>query len=237
MTGPKATILLVEDEPGLVRTLGDRLRAEGYAVIAVGDGDAAMVDGRAEGADVILLDVMLPGRDGFVVLTELRRRGVTTPVIMVTARDPVEEKIAALQQGADDYVTKPFRTGELLARIEAVLRRARGGALTPDERIVRFGPWVLDLDEGVLDGPAGRATLSNTEFELLAFLVVRRGRAVSREELLREVWRYAPTAVTRTVDQHVAQLRRKLMIVPGSERWIVTVHGRGYLFRGGGTPR
>lgn len=237
MTGPNATILLVEDEPGLVRTLGDRLTAEGYAVVVAADGDAALAEGRAEAADVLLLDVMLPGRDGFTVLSELRRRGVTTPVIMLTARDPVEEKIAALRRGADDYVTKPFRTGELLARIEAVLRRARGGALTPDERIVRFGPWVLDLDEGVLDGPAGRAALSHTEFELLAFLVTRRGRAVSREELLREVWRYAPTAASRTVDQHVAQLRRKLTAAAGSERWIVTVHGRGYLFRGGGPQR
>lgn len=235
MTQPKATILLVEDEPGLVRTLGDRLTAEGYSVIAVSDGAAALADGLAESVDAILLDVMLPGRDGFAVLAELRQRGVTKPVIMVTARDPVEEKIAALRRGADDYVTKPFRTGELLARIEAVIRRARGGALTPDERIVRFGPWVLDLHEGVLEGPAGRAALSNTELELLAFLVINRGRAVSREELLREVWRYAPNAATRTVDQHVAQLRRKLTSVPGSERWIVTVHGRGYLFRGGGS--
>ncbi|MHB1326648.1 MAG: winged helix-turn-helix domain-containing protein [Gemmatimonadales bacterium] len=102
---------------------------------------------------------------------------------------------------------------------------------------MRFGPWVLDLYEGVLDGAAGRVDLSSTEFELLAFLVTHRGRAVSREELLREVWRYAPTAASRTVDQHVAQLRRKLTVVPGADRWILTVHGRGYLFRSGDSSR
>jgi DNA-binding response OmpR family regulator len=221
-------VLLVEDEPGLVRTLTDRLTVEGYGLRATGDGRQAteLIVGR--GFDLVLLDVMLPGADGFSVLREIRKRGVTTPVIMLTARGQVEEKVMALQAGADDYLTKPFRHTELLARMEAVLRRSRGAALTPGEEMVRFGDWTLDLEREELRGHDGVVRLSRTEYELLAHLVRRRGQPVARKELLKEVWRYAPDTSSRTVDQHIAQLRRKL---DGAARHVVTVHGRGYAFR------
>ena len=221
-------MLLVEDEPGLVRTLTDRLTVEGYGVRATGDGRQAteLIVGR--GFDLVLLDVMLSGADGFSVLREIRKRGVTTPVIMLTARGQVEEKVMALQAGADDYLTKPFRHTELLARMEAVLRRSRGAALTPGEEMVRFGDWTLDLEREELRGHDGVVRLSRTEYELLAHLVRRRGQPVARKELLKEVWRYAPDTSSRTVDQHIAQLRRKL---DGAARHVVTVHGRGYAFR------
>jgi DNA-binding response OmpR family regulator len=233
MTRTTGTILLVEDEAGLIRTLDDRLRAEGYHVLIASNGTEAVRVGLEGTADLILLDVMLPEPNGFEVLAELRCRGITAPVIMLTARDPVEDKVAAFKLGADDYLTKPFRVIELLARIEALLRRVRQAALAPEERVVRFGPWTVDLWEGQVEGPDGRVPLSPTEFELLAHLVRRRGHPVSRQELLREVWRYAPSSATRTVDQHVAQLRRKLEIRPGAGRLIVTVHGQGYLLRAG----
>jgi DNA-binding response OmpR family regulator len=229
MTGDRGTLLLVEDEPGLVRTLGDRLTAEGYRVATAGDGPTGLERALAGGTDIIVLDVMLPGLDGFEVLRRLRERGVATPVVMLTARDAVEEKVVALKLGADDYLAKPFRPIELLARLEAVLRRVRGAALATHEREVPFGPWVLDFHQEALRRGTEPVELTRTEYELLAYLVRRRGHPVSRVELLREVWRYAPTAVSRTVDQHVAQLRRRLGAAGG--RHIVTVHGRGYLFR------
>jgi len=228
VTDSRASVLLVEDEAGLVRTLTDRLQAEGYSVRAAGDGERALAATESGGFDLILLDVMLPRYDGFSVLREVRARGVTTPVIMLTARGQVEEKVMALKLGADDYLTKPFRTPELLARIEAVLRRARGEQLAPHEQVVTFGGWTLDLAEEELRGPGGTVKLSRTEYELLAHLVRRRGQPVARNELLREVWRYAPDTTSRTVDQHVAQLRRKL---DAAAACIVTVHGRGYAFK------
>jgi DNA-binding response OmpR family regulator len=130
--------------------------------------------------------------------------------------------------GADDYITKPFRPVELMARIEAVLRRSRGAALAPGEQKVTFGEWTLDLEREELRGSDGVVRLSRTEYDLLAHLVRHRGQPVPRTELLREVWRYAPETSSRTVDQHVAQLRRKL---DQAARYIVTVHGRGYQFR------
>ena len=224
----KGSVLLVEDEPGLVRTLTDRLSAEGYAVRATSDGRRAITFMEAGDFDLVLLDVMLPGADGFQVLRAVRERGLTTPVIMLTARGQVEEKVMALQAGADDYLTKPFRHTELMARMEAVLRRSRGAALTSREQVVRFGDWTLDLEREELRGSDGIVRLSRTEYELLAHLVRRRGQPVARKELLKEVWRYAPDTSSRTVDQHVAQLRRKL---DDAAKHVVTVHGRGYAFR------
>jgi len=227
---PRGSVLLIEDDPGLVRTISDRLRAEGYEVRSEVDGDRGLESARAGGSDLILLDVMLPGRDGFDVLRAIRGQGIPTPVIMLTARGQVEEKVVALKLGADDYVTKPFRPIELLARMESVLRRVRGRAPAPHEQVVGFGPWALDLEREELRREGVVVSLSRTEYELLAYLIRSRGRPVSREELLREVWRYAPTTASRTVDQHVAQLRRKLEAGEGSRR-ILTVHGRGYQFR------
>lgn len=224
----KGNVLLVEDEPGLVRTLTDRFAAEGYRVRATGDGRRGTELIATGEYDLVLLDVMLPGADGFTVLREVRKRGIATPVIMLTARGQVEEKVSALKAGADDYLTKPFRHTELLARVEAVLRRSRGAALTSGEQMVRLGEWMLDLEREELRGSGGPVRLSRTEYELLAHLARRRGQPVGRKELLREVWRYAPDTTSRTVDQHIAQLRRKL---GEAAKHIVTVHGRGYAFR------
>lgn len=223
----RGTVLLIEDAPGLLRTLGDRLSAERWTVQVAVDGRQGLDLACQGGADIIVLDGMLPELDGVEVLRQLRERGVGTPVIMLTARAEVEDKVAALQVGADDYLTKPFRPVELLARMDAVLRRVRGAPLIEAERRVRFGQWTLDLEREELWSGAEPTPLSRTEYELLAYLVRRRGHPVPRAELLREVWRYAPTTATRTVDQHVAQLRRKL----GGDRHIVTVHGQGYRFR------
>lgn len=168
---PRASVLLVEDDPGLSRTLQDRLKAEGYSVVAVEDGDRAIVLGLEGAADVIVLDVMLPGKDGLTVLRELRSRGIQTPILMLTARDQTEEKVVALKLGADDYLTKPFRAIELLARLEAVLRRARGTPLAHHEQRVTFGVWSVDFEREELAGPEGTVDLSRTEFELLSYLV------------------------------------------------------------------
>ncbi|MGE0440440.1 MAG: response regulator transcription factor [Gemmatimonadales bacterium] len=225
MTG-RGTVLLIEDEPGLVRTLSDRLAAEGWTVETAGAGDTGLALARTGRADIVVLDVMLPGLDGFTVLQRLREEGVVTPVVMLTARGEVDAKVAALRAGADDYLAKPFRAIELLARLDAVLRRVRGAQLSPGERTIAFGSWVLDLERETLQAGGDPVALSRTELELLCYLARNRGRAISRAELLREVWRYSPAVVTRTVDQHVAQLRRKL----GGGRHLVTVHGQGYRF-------
>ena len=231
MSDSRGRLLLVEDEPGLLRTLGDRLRAEGYIVEVAPDGFQGLDRALAGAADIVVLDVMLPGIDGFEILRRLREAGSRIPVVMLTARGAVDDKVTALSAGADDYLAKPFQPVELLARLDAVLRRVRGAALAPHERLVAFGRWVLDFEGEALRHDGQPVPLSTTEYDLLAYLIRHRGRALTREELLREVWRYAPTAVTRTVDQHIAQLRRKL--ADGSPlRPIATIHGRGYRFRG-----
>lgn len=231
MTGSRGAILLVEDDPGLVRTLVDRLQAEGYSVTVAGDGPTGLALARRGPFDAICLDVMLPGLDGFRVLGRLRSEGVATPVLVLTARDTTEETVTGLKLGADDYLAKPFRMVEVLARIEALIRRSRSAPAAVEELRLKWGECEADLVSGSVSRGGERVPLSNTEWELLAYLIRHRGRVVSRDELLREVWRYAPSAVTRTVDQHVAQLRRKLE--PGRERprHLVTVHQRGYLFR------
>jgi two-component system alkaline phosphatase synthesis response regulator PhoP len=238
VTAPRGSVLLVEDDPGLVRTLGDRLRADGWAVTVAGDGDRALAAARSGAHDLILLDLMLPVRDGVDVLHTLRADGITTPVIVLSARGAVADRVQVLTLGADDYLPKPFRADELRARIDAVLRRVRGAALSPHERVIRFGEWELDLEREELRRSGAVEDLSRTEYELLAYLIRRRGRPVTRNELLREVWRYAPTVASRTVDQHVAQVRRKLDPAEPS-RYILAVRGRGYTFRAhdvGGRP-
>ena len=199
-------ILLVEDEPGLVLTLSDRLRSEGYTVEALYDGTEAVERATRSHFGLIILDVMLPGKDGFEVCQELRQRGFTTPILMLTARTQMVDKVKGLKIGADDYLTKPFEMAELLARVEALLRRGKGrGArdrtFTNSDRcasicgVLRFSRWPL-------------APLSTKEFQLLRYLVEHRGRTLSRDELLKDVWGYASAPSTRTVDVHVAWLGR-----------------------------
>lgn len=222
-------ILLVEDEPGLVLTLSDRLRSEGYIVEALANGNEA-VDRAAGGHfGLIILDVMLPGKDGFEVCRELRARGFPTPILMLTARGQMEDKVKGLKIGADDYLTKPFEMAELLARIEALLRRgSRTGSEGPD--FYEIGPLRIDMRRSEVFRHGAPALLSAKEFQLLRYLVEHRGRTLSREELLKEVWGYSSAPSTRTVDVHVAWLRQKLENDPKQPRHILTVHGQGYKF-------
>ena len=222
-------ILLVEDEPGLVLTLSDRLRSEGYKVEAVQDGNAAVERAIRDHFGIIILDVMLPGKDGFEVCQELRQRGLTTPILMLTARTQVSDKVKGLKIGADDYLAKPFEMAELLARLEALLRRGnRSGDGGPD--FYEFGPLRIDMrrSEVFRDGVA--TVLSTKEFQLLRYLVEHRGHTLTREELLKDVWGYASAPTTRTVDVHVAWLRQKLESDPKQPKYIITVHGQGYKF-------
>ena len=219
-------ILLVEDEESLVLALRDRLASEGYAVEVAGDGDTAF-DKAARGAfDLILLDIALPRRSGLDVCRDLRARGVQTPVLMLTARGQVIDRVLGLKLGADDYLTKPFETAELLARIEALLRRARVMHGDPSDAYA-FGDVEIDLRGAVVRRAREPVEISGLEFKLLRYFIERRGALLSRDELLEKVWGYDAMQVTRTVDVHVAALRQKI----GAE-FIVTVHGLGYKFVG-----
>jgi two-component system alkaline phosphatase synthesis response regulator PhoP len=233
MTAPgaaRARILLVEDEPGLILTLTDRLTAEGYDVQAAGDGPTGLERASREAWDVILLDVMLPGRSGFDVCRDLRQRGLTTPIIMLTARGQVVDRVLGLKLGADDYLTKPFDMEELLARIEVQLRRA--AATTSGASLYRFGDIVVDSRTAEVTRAGTLLDLSAREFLLLKYFTEHRGATLSRERLLNEVWGYRSMPSTRTVDVHVAWLRQKIEPNPRHPQYILTVHGLGYKFVG-----
>jgi DNA-binding response OmpR family regulator len=218
-------VLIVEDEAALRLGLSDRLESEGYEVAAAADGEEGFALARGGGFDLIVLDVMLPGKSGFDVCRDLRREGVDTPVLMLTARGEVIDRVLGLKLGADDYLTKPFETAELLARIEALLRRSR-----PDVEggVFAFGEVRVDF-RGVEVTRAGEPIeLSALEFRLLRHLIEHRGEVLGRDRLLDEVWGYGADVYSRTVDQHVATLRRKIEADPHRPRHIVTVRGLGY---------
>lgn len=223
-------ILLVEDEPSLVLTVSDRLLAEGYQVETAGDGNTALSRALAEPFDLVILDVMLPGKDGFEVCRELRSRGSQVPVLMLTARSQVIDRVVGLKLGADDYLTKPFEMIELLARVEALLRRspvpaAPAGTCT-------FGDVRVDFRRAEVFRGDEPVTLSALEFKLLAYFIENRGALLTRDELLDKVWGYDAMPVTRTVDVHVGSLRQKLERNPSHPEFILTVHRRGYRFAG-----
>ena len=224
-----AHILLVEDEPGLVLTLSDRLRSEDYTVDTVSNGADAVDLAMRVRFELIILDIMLPGLGGFEVCRQLRHRGYSMPILMLTARTQMADKVMGLKIGADDYLTKPFEMLELLARVEALLRR-RNRAATTGPDFYDLGPLHVDLrrTEVLLDGKP--ATLSSKEFQLLRYLIENRGRTLTRDELLKEVWGYSSAPSTRTVDVHVAWLRQKLESDPKQPQFIITVHGQGYKF-------
>jgi two-component system alkaline phosphatase synthesis response regulator PhoP len=221
-------LLLVEDEPGLVLTLTDRLTREGYAVETSPDGESGLERASAEAFDLVLLDVMLPRVGGFDVLREMRRRGVETPVIMLTARGQLVDRVVGLKLGADDYVTKPFEIAELLARIEARLRRAPAPVHPADGH--QFGEIRVDFRRAEVTKGGAPLDLSAREFQLLRYFIQHRGATLTREELLNEVWGYAAMPSTRTVDVHVAWLRQKIEPNPRHPQYILTVHGMGYKF-------
>lgn len=226
----KKRILLVEDEPGLRLTLTDRLSSEGYEVATAADGDQGFLRASSEGFDLVILDVMLPGRSGFDVCRELRQRGVEVPLLMLTARGQVADRVVGLKLGADDYLTKPFEVSELLARVEARLRR-RPAPITPPDSY-RFGPVSVDFRRTEVERDGVPLELSAKEFHLLGYFIEHRGSTVTRNELLDAVWGYDAIPSTRTVDVHVAWLRKKVEPQPHRPRYILTVHGIGYKFVG-----
>ena len=222
-------ILLVEDEPALVMTLTDRLAGDGYVVESTGDGRSALA--MAAGFDLILLDVGLPGKSGFDVCRELRQGGFERPILMLTARDAVVDKVVGLKLGADDYLTKPFDPAELLARIEALLRRsARPASTTVAGDVFRFGDVVIDGRSGEVTRGGTVVELTAMEFRLLKYLVQHPRELLSRQALLDEVWGYDATPTTRTVDVHIAWLRQKIEPNPRNPRHLVTAYGLGYRF-------
>jgi two-component system alkaline phosphatase synthesis response regulator PhoP len=228
----KARLLLVEDESGVVLALTDRLEAHGYDVAVARDGEAGLLRASAEAFDLVLLDAMLPRRNGFDVLRELRARGVGTPVLMLTARGQVGDKVMGLQLGADDYVTKPFDNAELLARIEARLRPHPASAPAAPRAPVCVRDLTIDVRAAEVRKGGRPVDLSPREFHLLRYFVDHRGATLSRSELLQHVWGYDADVSTRTVDVHVAWLRRKLEDDPRHPKLITTVHGMGYRLEG-----
>ncbi len=220
-------ILIIEDETGLVTTLTDRLTSEGYDVLATGNGIDGISKARA-GCDAIILDVMLPGKNGFDVCRDLRAAGVTTPILMLTARGQVIDKVLGLKLGADDYLTKPFDATELLARLEALLRRSGSSMeLATGEQFV-FGDVHVDFRKAEVRKSGKRVELSAQEFRLLRYMIAHRGAVLSRDELMQKVWSYDDSITTRTIDVHIGWLRQKLEDVPKRPKYILTVHGLGY---------
>lgn len=222
-------ILLVEDEPGLVLTLSDLLSAEGYDVETAGDGPSGLARAQKEQFDLILLDVMLPGKNGFEVCKELRQGGKDVAVLMLTARTQVIDRVLGLKLGADDYVAKPFEPSELLARIEALLRRVNKHNLSPVSRF-EFGDVSVNFDTGEVLKGGQAVSLAGKELQLLRYLVEHRGNVVSRDDLLTDVWEYQSSVNSRTVDVHVAWLRQKLEDNPQVPKHFHTVRGVGYRF-------
>jgi two-component system alkaline phosphatase synthesis response regulator PhoP len=222
-------ILLVEDEQGLILTLTDRLQSEGFEVETASDGESGLSLALSESFDLIILDVMLPKKNGFDVCRDLRQKNVETPILMLTAKGETFDKVLGLKLGADDYLTKPFEVMELLARIEALLRRS----VNTHQNAVgtfKFGSVAIDFRRAEVLKENQPIELSALEFKLLQYLIEHRGEVIKRDELLDEVWGYDAMPSTRTVDVHVAWLRQKLEENPKYPQFIQTVHGFGYKF-------
>jgi len=223
-------ILLVEDEIGLIVTLTDRLRAEGFEVVSASDGKAGFDLAFAGSFDLIILDIMLPKKNGYDIARDLRQKGVTTPILMLTAKGETIDKVLGLKLGADDYLTKPFEVIELLARVEALLRRAPAYANGSWQEAFSFDDVSVDFKRAEVQRSGAALELSAMEFKLLQYLILNRGTVHSRDHLLNEVWGYDAMPSTRTVDVHIAWLRQKLEANPRRPRFIQTVHGLGYKF-------
>ena len=233
MTGatPLRHILLVEDEESIAMTVSDRLRAEGYQVETVANGDDGFSRALSGGFDLLILDVALPGRNGFDICRDLRQQSVSTPILMLTARAQVVDRVVGLKLGADDYLPKPFEMMELLARVEALIRRGRAG-LAPSADAYAFGPVSVDFRSADVKRNGASVELSSLELKLLRYFIDHRGAVLSRDELLDKVWGYDSMPQTRTVDVHVAALRQKLEERPSHPKYFITVHGMGYKFVG-----
>lgn len=223
-------ILLVEDEEGLILTLTDRLRSEGFTVESASDGVAGFNLACKGAFDLIILDVMLPKKNGYDVCRDLRQKGISTPVLMLTAKGETIDKVLGLKLGADDYLTKPFEVIELMARVEALLRRSPVRSNGNGSEAFQFGEVSIDFKRAEVIRATERVELSAMEFKLLQFLIENRGEVHSRDQLLDAVWGYDAMPTTRTVDVHIAWLRQKLETNPRHPQYIQTVHGLGYKF-------
>jgi two-component system alkaline phosphatase synthesis response regulator PhoP len=223
-----AKILIVEDEPDMVLGLKDNFEFEGYEVITAADGVTGLERARVHKPDLLILDIMLPRASGLEVCKTLRGEGFEKPIVMLTARGQEIDKVVGLELGADDYVTKPFSIRELLARVRAILRRTDGAK----RRLSRYRFADVELDFETYRGKRGDQALemSPREYELLRYLIERKGETVSREKLLEDVWGYESYPSTRTVDTHIAKLRAKIGDSGSEPRYILTIHGMGYKF-------
>lgn len=225
-------ILVIEDEPQMRLGLRDNLELEGYEVETAADGDEGLQKAAAFSPDLVILDVMLPKKNGFDVCRDLRARANGTPIVMLTARSAETDKVLGLELGADDYVTKPFSITELLARVRAVLRRTGAGAAKTATDLMRIGD--IEIDFKLHQARRGKVRIEFTarEFDLLRYFVQHTGQVVTREQILNEVWGYEEFPTTRTIDNFVAKLRQKIERSPHAPEHILTIHGSGYKFVG-----
>ncbi|MFH1879040.1 MAG: response regulator transcription factor [Candidatus Omnitrophota bacterium] len=222
--------LIVEDEKNVVRVIRDTLEDDGFMVFAASTGEAGLEIALKENVDIVILDVMLPGRDGFEVCRGIKKKKITLPVIMLTARDSVEDKIKGLEFGADDYMTKPFSVKELSARIMACLRRVEAHRLAKEgsRDVCEIGGVTLDFRrmEGVKNGK--KISFTKREIELLRYFLNRRGEVISRNDILDVIWGFETTPLTRTVDTFISRLRKKIEDKPSRPRHILSVRDAGY---------
>ncbi len=226
----RGNILLIEDEAGLIMTIQDRLMEEKFHVETAADGEEGFQYAKTGVYDVIILDLMLPKKDGLEVCKDLRKLDIETPIIMLTAKGQVLDKVLGLKLGADDYMQKPFEMIELLARIEVQLRKKKNKSTTQNPEEISFGDVVLDARKMKVSKNGEEITLSAKEFQLLQFMVLNDQTILSRDQLLNEVWGYDALPSTRTVDVHIAWLRQKLEVDSRYPKHILTVHGFGYKF-------
>lgn len=224
----KKNILLIEDDPGLVLTLTDRFEAENYLIDSLYDGSEVLSKLSSINYDLIILDIMLRGKNGFEICEEIRSRGINIPILMLTAKGQINDKVTGLKLGADDYLTKPFDILELLARVEALIRRSISKSAVLDN----YKIYDIEVDfQGMEVRKAGaKIEMSQKEFQLLKYLIINRGRSISRDEILNEVWGYEENPTTRTIDTHIGWLRQKLETNPKYPAMIETVYGFGYKF-------
>lgn len=231
-------ILLVEDEPGLILTISDRLSSEGYHCDTATDGHSGFEKAKANHYDILLLDVMLPGKTGFDICRDVRALGIYTPILMLTARSQIIDRVLGLKLGADDYLCKPFDMNELLARIEALLRRGKlqtesaytGSNSDAQRGVETYSHFSVDFLKGTVQSGDEVQSLSAQEYKLLAFLTKHPGEIISRDTLLDMVWGYGTETTTRTVDVHIAWLRKKIGDTEPGPYHIQTVRGLGYRF-------
>lgn len=221
-------ILIIEDEENMVEGLRFNLEARDYLVFAALDGEAGLIKAEEEQPDLVILDLMLPGLNGYEVCKRLKDIHPDLPIVMLTAKSQEADIVTGLDLGADDYITKPFSVLELLARINALLRRSRPDPAIPE--VVRLGDLEINFKKYQALKRGKELELSPREFEILQYLLERKGEVVSRDDLLNEVWGYESFPFTRTIDTHIATLRKKIEEIPDKPALIITVHGRGYKF-------